>query len=209
MCKSFEVSITTYIVTLSATVLVWNLTTLPAYRFVALVLFVSGHMQLLDAIVWKSIEYKHDGLNHFVTRYLFLCVLVLELLVSYYGIRYYFGWSNRAYEILMWVAIAAMAYRWMQRCNETGTHSDGYLFWCNDLTDWYIQLAFLFFLVFPIIAGYPNILLKWVVLAAVIGTFVINFMKTTFGTRWCWSSNILSVILLAFLLHQKYVSKSA
>ena len=207
MCRSFETSITTYLATVVSTVIVWNLTTLPIYRFIALIMLVVGHMQLIDALLWTTIRYKWSATNLFVSRYILPTLLATELLASYYGIRYFFGWSNRLYEVILWFGIFCLFYSWLIDCNETIKHTDGYLLWCNDTYRVISQLGFLFLLVFPIIMGYPNILLKWILLGAIIGTFAINFLRSTYGTRWCWSSNIISVILLAVVLYERYIAK--
>lgn len=204
MCRSIGVSLATFLLTAVSTIVVWNISKKPEHRFVALFMLTVGSMQLVDVLLWLSIRQKSPSMNMFVSSYILLAVLIAEALVSYYGIKYFFGWSNRAYEALLWIAIPFLAYYWITTCKETTVHPDGYLYWCSDYGYPLSKLIVLLALVLPILFGYPNILLKWLVLAIGISTFVITLAKNTFGTRWCWASNLISVVLLFVVLQEKF-----
>ena len=206
MCKSIKTSLTTFAITAVSFGIIWLLSSAPQYRFAVLFLFTISLMQLVDAALWVSVRNKLDITNLMISRYVILAVLIAEILVSYYGIRYYMGWSDRRYEAIMWVSIGIMIYRWLYiyDCKKTSVYPDGYLFWCTSHMTWYGKIIFLMLLIIPIIMGYPNMLLKWLLVGGITATFAVNFFNGTFGTRWCWSGNTLVPIILLVVLLERY-----
>lgn len=205
MCKSVETSLITFASTLVITTWVWSNTNKSQgiYRFPAVFILVVSLMQLIDALLWISIESKNIWLNRIASTYLIPLVLSLELLISYYGIKYYFGWSNQWFEIILWISIIILLYRWIPSCKETVIYSDGYLLWCDKFMSNIGRLGFLAILTIPIIVAYPNIFIKWLILGSIYFLFIINFMKGTFGTRWCWMGNFVAPLLLISLFIEK------
>lgn len=176
----------------------------PAHRFFAALVFTISIMQLVDAALWASIRYRGQWLNAIVSAYAIPFVLSLELAMSYYGVRYYFGWSNRWFENVLWLAIATIFYRTVTMCTETVVHRTGYLMWCNMPVEWYSKLAFLAVLTLPVVLGCPNSPIKFLVLAGVFTSFLVNYMDDTFTSKWCWSFNVVAPVLLLLVLIERY-----
>ena len=56
-----------------------------------------------------------------------------------------------------------------------------------------------YFLIVPFICGYTNEYIKISIVSVCIATFILNFYKKSFGSGWCHSSNILSIILVVLV----------
>jgi hypothetical protein len=61
------------------------------------------------------------------------------------------------------------------------------------------RVLFLFFLLAPFYACFPPGYLRALVLGLGTATFVLSFRHVTFGTRWCWGSNAISVFIALVL----------
>lgn len=205
MCKSIGTSIAAFFTTLVSMSIVVSISRKPEHLFVAVFLFTISLMQLADALLWKSIKDGSIKSNLFVSKYILILILVSEFLVSYYGIRYFFGWSNKLYEIILWVVVIRGLYIWSAKCKATDVYTDGYLRWCNKNIKLRDKIGCLFMLVFPIIMGYPNILLKWILLGFIFITFIIQVWYVTFGSRWCWIANPASVLVMLTVVYQKFI----
>jgi hypothetical protein len=160
-------------------------------------------MQLIDAGLWWSIIHKNRLLNTIISRYATPGVLVIQLLFSCFGVKYMFGWSNPYYEFGLATFVTVMLVTWIFKyCNNanayTLSHSDGYLHWCGVEINSAFRILFLLFGLSPIVIGMPSSIVKWLIALPIIATFFMNFANPTFGSRWCWSSNITSALLLAY-----------
>jgi hypothetical protein len=172
--------------------------------FASIFIFTFSLIQLVDAGLWWSIAHNNRLLNTIISRYATILVLSSELLVSYFGVKYIFGWSNQYYEYGLATFVAGMLGAWIfKHCNNANAytlpHTDGYLHWCGVELNNVLRILFMIFLLSPIVIGMPsNSIVKWLITAPIMATFCINYMNLTFGSRWCWSSNITSALLLAY-----------
>lgn len=206
MCKSLGSSIAAFFTTAVAMGIVLAISRKPEHLFIVILLLTISLIQLADAAIWVAIKNNSKQINLFITKYVVLAILITEWLVSYYGVRYFFGWSNRAYEVLLWFAVIYVIYTWIQKCKATRVYTDGYLRWCDRNGPMNEKFWFLFFLIFPILMGYPNILLKWVIVGLMVITFTIQIWYDTFGSRWCWIANPASVFVTLTVAYQKIIS---
>jgi hypothetical protein len=205
MCKSIETSISTFVFSLMCVAASVTLCKTKEVYFAAIFVFTFSLIQLVDAGLWWSIAHNNRLLNTIISRYVTILVFTSELLVSYFGIKYMFGWSNKYYEYGLAIFVPGMVGTWIfKHCNNANAHTlphiDGYLHWCGVEFSTVVRFLFLFFLLFPIIVGMPSkyAIMKYVITVPIVATFIMNFMNTTFGSRWCWSSNITSALLLAY-----------
>lgn len=214
MCKSIKTSLATFIVSaISMAICLLIAPDSNSVKFVALFIMVSASMQIGDALIWRSIYTKNNALNAFVSRYVLLAILLAELAVSYYGVRHFFGWQNRLFEMALWIFMAIFVLGWFWGCYDNpvtraNSADGGYLQWCNMNMYSYMKLAFVIFFFAPIFIGMPNSFMKYVILGAGIATFIIHFANDTFGSRWCWSSNVVAILLLVIVVGS-YLYKKA
>jgi len=204
MCKSIETSISTFVFSLICVAASATLCKTKEVYFAAIFVFTFSLMQLVDAGLWWSIAHNNRLLNTIISRYVTILVLTSELLVSYFGVKYMFGWSNKYYEYGLSIFVPGIIGTWIfKHCNNANActlpHKDGYLHWCGVELKKVIRISFMIFLLSPIVIGMPsNSIVKWLIIAPIMATFCINYMNPTFGSRWCWSSNITSALLLAY-----------
>lgn len=84
--------------------------------------------------MWWSIRNQNKVLNNALSRYAIPIVLVSELLVSYFGVKHVFGWSNPYYELGLAIFGTGVLGTWVFKyCNNatayTLPYNDGYLHW--------------------------------------------------------------------------------
>jgi hypothetical protein len=204
MCKSFETSISTFAFSLTCVAVSATICKTKEVYFASAFILTFSLIQIIDAGIWWSISHKNQSLNTLLSQYAIPVVLVSELLVSYFGVKYLFGWSNKYYEFGLATLVTVMLVTWRFKCNNatahTLPHSDGYLHWCGVEINSVMRILFLLFGLTPIIVGIPSkyAMMKYLITVPIVATFIMNFMNTTFGSRWCWSSNIISALLLAY-----------
>lgn len=205
MCKTFETSIATFVFSLTCVALSLLKRKTKEVYFASMFILTISLMQLLDAGIWWSIKHKNKLLNNFVSQYAVPFILASELLVSYFGIKYIFGWSNRYFEYGLFIFASFILLSWIfSYCNDKNAYTipctDGYLHWCGVEFNMLFRVLFILFLLTPIVIGLPSKydVIKYLITLPILATFVMNYMNVTFGARWCWSSNIVSGMLLAY-----------
>jgi hypothetical protein len=216
MCKSVETSLATYAVSLSCVGICLYLAgagpSSAGVRFACMFIMTFATIQLLDAGLWWSINHRAKALNNAITRYAIPAVLVAELLVSYFGANRLFGWRNAYYELGLAAFVAFILLGWWFKfcpsgaASYTAPHpSDGYLHWCGVEFNTLVRMLFFAFLLAPVLLGLPasEATIKYAITVPILLTFFFNLDKVTFGSRWCWSSNITAVALLACVIYLK------
>jgi hypothetical protein len=217
MCKSVETSLATYAVSLSCIGICWYLygsdQSAKGVRFASIFIATFASMQLLDAGLWWSINNRNKALNHAITRYAIPALLAVVLSVSYLSARFIFGWRNAYYELGLAVFVTFILLGWWFKycpgsvASYTAPHpSDGYLHWCGIDLNTLVRTLFCAFLFAPIVLGLPasETVIKYVIIIPILATFLFNFDKVTFGSRWCWSANITALALLAYVIYLKF-----
>jgi len=208
MCKNIETSFSTFAFSLACVAVSSAICPTKEVYFASTFILTFSLIQLIDAGMWWSIAHENKSLNHALSRYAIPFVLASELLVSYFGVKHAFGWSNQYYELGLAIFVTGMFGTWTCKyCNDANAHTlpykDGYLHWCGVEIHKVIRSLFIIFLLSPIVVGMPSkhVILKCLITVPIVATFFMNFMKPTFGSRWCWSSNITSALLLAYSTH--------
>jgi len=205
MCKSIETSLSTFAFSLACVAASAAICPTKEVHFASMFILTFSLIQLVDAGLWWSIRNRNKVLNNALSRYAIPVVLVSELLVSYFGIKHMFGWSNPYYELGLAVFGTGVLGTWIFKyCNNatayTLPYTDGYLHWCGVEISKAVRILFIAFLLLPIAVGMPSkhAILKYLITAPIMATFFMNFVTPTFGSRWCWSSNVTSALLLAY-----------
>jgi hypothetical protein len=205
MCKTFETSFATFVFSLTCVALSVHIRKTKEVYFASMVILTFSLIQLVDAGIWWSITHKNKLLNNIMSRYAVPFILASELLVNYFGIKYMFGWSNRYFEYGLAIFVLFIIGAWIFKyCNHTNTYTvpytDGYLQWCGVELNMVVRILFILFFMIPIAIGLPSKynVIKYLITLPIIATFVMNYMNVTFASRWCWSSNIVSALLLGY-----------
>lgn len=170
-----------------------------AYRYLSLFIMAFATIQLVDAFLWFSVRSRNKSLNRALSKYGIALVLAAEILVSYYGAKYFLGFSQPIYEAIVIVASIFLIIKWFGDCAETGLY-EGYLYWCNMPINHVLRAAFLFLLLYPLAMALPNGAIKVIAVAGGVSTFLWSSMSPAFGTKWCWSSNFISAALAIAVL---------
>lgn len=204
MCRSIKTSVTTFLVSAACMAAVIALRPTKEMKYMAVFVLTFSSMQLADALIWYGIQTNNRRLNAIASKYIVPLILSAELIVAYYAAVYFLGWKNTLYEITMWALVVALYGTWIRDCLKdpvTKPNADGYLVWCNDVEyTSYARALFLIYLLLPAIIAYPNGIIKAATIAIALGTWLWNYGNTAFGSRWCWSSNLVSVAVLALVL---------
>lgn len=203
MCRSIETSLATFLVSTGCMALAVKMRPTREIKFLAIVVITFAFMQIVDALIWFGIQNKKDWLNKLTSTFLVPVVLAAELLVSYYAAKHFLGWSNRVYEIALWGVVIVLLSTWVYDCMKsplTKTNADGYLVWCNVGFHHIPRIVFLICILLPFLFAYPNGWIKTAVILLCISTWLWNYTNIAFGSRWCWSSNIVSVVVLLMVL---------
>ena len=205
MCKTIETSLSTFAFSLACVASSAAICPTKEVHFASMFILTFSLIQLVDAGLWWSIRNRNKVLNNALSRYALPVVLVSELLVSYFGVKHVFGWSNPYYELGLAVFGTGVLGTWIfKSCNNatayTLPYTDGYLHWCGVEINLVIRILFIAFLLLPIAVGMPSkhAILKYLITVPIVATFFMNFANPTFGSRWCWSSNVTSALLLAY-----------
>ena len=203
MCKSIETSLSTFVFSLTCVALSVIMCKTKEVYFASIFILTCSLMQIIDAGLWWSISHKNRLLNTILSRYAIPIVLTTELLVSYFGVKHLFGWSNQYYEFGLATFVIGMLGTWtFKYCNDANAYTlpynDGYLHWCGVEINHVIRILFIIFLLSPILIGINHDIIKWLITVPIMATFFMNFLNPTFGSRWCWSSNTTSALLLTY-----------
>ena len=171
----------------------------PEYLWLGSLILIIGTMQFVDALLW--IMKQHNMSTEFVSRYLIILILVLEPIVAYLGYVYFYKRRMPLFEVVLFIYTICSMYSWITLCDDTTITQDGYLKWCGINILFIIKVLFLLVLLFPILF-FPNMLQKILCITILSGTWLYNLNHEAFGSRWCYSVVVYSIMALGvFLLY--------
>lgn len=197
MCRSFGSSVVTAAYSyLIAAFIYWRNHEID--RQISLIIFTFSSIQILEAMIWWSLQYPNqysDILNRVGTS-LIPVVLSLELLASLLVMSRHVAPSKN--ELVAYIiAISLINILWFTNKEPTTTvdPETQSLLWGQTDIDQHSRILFLLFLVYPLLKlSHPTFL---AFAYGIIATFVFSFKyKKTFGSNWCWISNLLSTFAL-------------
>lgn len=200
MCGSIETSLTTFLVSSICMSIVWFLKGEQNHiRYLVLFVMTFASMQLVDAALWHSLD--NHGVNMMISKFLLPTVLIMEVIVSYYGAVYFLEYRNIYFEIFLWLYIMVFITIWVMRCKHTSIFN-GYLKWCGSWSMGNIsdRVLFLVMLLTPILLAYPNTPTKVALIGIISLAFVRAVYDPAFGTKWCWLSNMVSVVAVILVV---------
>lgn len=184
MCRTIESSLFTFVLTILISSYLY-------YKkpFVSSILSLIGFMQIIDTILWYSIKTKNLALNKIVSTYLIPFVFSIQML----GIYYSSSWKNKYFELCFIFLISLLI--WIKQCKITTISKDGYLKWCDLKIIDIIKLIYILIITLPILKGLPNGFDKDIILLSIFITFIYNYNNEAFGSKWCYSANVMSILV--------------
>lgn len=202
MCKSIEDSVVSGAVSYFTGILLVSSGN-PAYIWLGTFIIVVGSMQWIDATIWYR---KERGLSvENLGRIAIPIVLSLELLSAYLGYVYYYKKRMIPYEIILGTGILFLVYSFYEHCEEITVGNDGYLNWCgkkgvdeNTTIKTIKRIIFILVLFFPFFF-YPDIIIKYILLAVSFVLWLHAMQFNSFGSRWCYSFFVADILILAKL----------
>lgn len=196
MCGSFYDSVCAGAVIYGAATL-FLFSGLKEYIWLGSFLLVIGTIQVLDALLWT---FRHLGVStDWIARYGIITTVLLEPIVAYMGYVYYSGKRMPIYEGILLLSVMAMAIMWIPNCEETTITKDGFLKWCNMNVLDICKIMLLFLILFPFLF-FPNLLQKILLITFTSATWIYNFNHEAFGSRWCYSSVLYSIVAMCVYL---------
>tara|TARA_Y100000816_G_scaffold92438_1_gene63958 strand:+ start:4397 stop:4990 length:594 start_codon:yes stop_codon:yes gene_type:complete len=189
MCFSFEVSITTFLVSwgISIYLLQQDLTNEQYHNVIFLMIFSS--MQLVDAILWAT-DMKKDWINYFVTSFLIPFILSLQIIYNIFFINQINNIGAYIFIFFICLFLFYVFHGYSKKsCNSLGSPQWGSL-----------NLSHIQMLCFAFLITYGRIGFNGEKLAFLIIIFLSLFSSWFFssgiGSLWCAFANILSFYYL-------------
>lgn len=158
--------------------------------FVSKIIFFISIMQAIDIILWYSIQTKNLKLNKLVSKYCIPIILSMQLVGIYKGSLY----RNLFYEIILCYFLFIFLY-WQKLCKFTIKNNNGYLKWCDIEINNIVKIIYLLLIIYPIYRNLSNGFDKDIILLSIFITFLYNFNDDAFGSKWCYSANIMSILI--------------
>jgi hypothetical protein len=106
------------------------------------------------------------------------------------------------FELILVSFIVYGSYNWINDCNNTTITDTGYLKWCDMELATFTKFVYLCLMLFPLLF-FPNNYIKFTIFFTTIVSWLYNLNKPAFGSKWCYQSNIISIIVPIILYLQK------
>ena len=204
MCWNADISINTFVFACFALLFIFFVNTFTKYKLaefknplVYLFFFLIATMQLLEFFIWRNL--KNKSINTLVSKIASFVVilqpLTIMLMVPNLNIRYYL---LGMYSIFM---IVYLAYKQMFNPIHFYSHvaKNGHLTW-----EWVNLKGYEYVFYFGYVLLYllallflNNFVVSFFVILMLVVSFIFHFKYNTFGSMWCWLTNL---TLLYFIL---------
>lgn len=196
MCWNADISINTFLFAIFALVFIFLTNTYTKYKqetfknpLVYLLLLEVASIQLIEFFLWKNL--KNKKINEFLTS-IALYIIIIEPLTIMLMI------PNKI--ILISIVLCYLLFLLISKStrNTITTVKNGHLSWgwINKSTSTLSIFIYLFFFVFSMYL-INNFLLFLFATFTLIITLFFYFKDNTFGSMWCWSTNL---FLLYFII---------
>ena len=185
MCFSFEVSITTFIISWSIAFHLLNKNLTLKHRKNVIMLMIFSSMQIVDVILWY-IKMEKNNINYLVTSFLLPFILSLQL---YYNV---FVRNKNSNKFMKALTIIGCIYLFIRFNGYSVSLCDNKLsspIWSsNEIKVW----EFILFAIFILYPNWKLILLIIFILLPILHIFV----GGSYGSMWCAIANIIALYYL-------------
>ena len=206
MCWNQDISINTFLFACLTLLFVFITNTFTKYKtpffdnpLMYLFILLVASMQLIEFFLWRNLKNKNinhqlTSLGSFIIAFQQLTlILMMPNVNTKYGTLLLFG---------VLIFITYRIYKFLNNSNDELTYveQNGHLFWgwlnCKGYEKILI-IPFLSLYILPLISINNNLLSFFLISSLVISLFF-YYKHNTFGTMWCWSSNL---FLLFFIIN--------
>jgi hypothetical protein len=200
MCWSAEVSLNTFIFAIISFCIVVSFNKLPIITvFIALSISL---IQLYEYFAWKNIHNKK--IIHYLSWFGPLIILLQVLLINYAYLRD--NEINIGIIMIIIIAIISMIYNYKNNKFDMEVGENKHLIWYwVDLPPILLILIFFFYL-YPLTAK-QNILPFICVLIMLLISLYYYYKYKTWGTMWCYFSNLIWIVLIIKTLYLYFTDK--
>lgn len=195
MCWDATISINTFAIGTFSLMLVYANRKLSTPHFLYYILFTS--MQLVEFFVWKYIHNKN--VNHIMSIVAFLIIVALPLV----GILAFLSPTNRYKQLLLLTYVALSFFYILSTFSHTDfsmkQSPDKHLSWSWMPDSILIMLCWYMFWIVPYVIEPKlyNLIINTVLFIVI----YFNYRKyKTYGSIWCWISNLFSIYLMVQLM---------
>jgi len=200
MCWSAEVSLNTFIFAIISFCIVVSFNRFPMIN--AFIVLSISLMQLYEYFVWKNIHDKK--IIHYLSFFGPLVILLQVLLINYAFLRD--NERNIAILLIIIIAIICMIYNYKNNKFDMEVGENKHLIWYwADLPA--ILLIFIcFFYLYPLTTK-QNIIPFIYGLITLLISFYYYYKYKTWGTMWCYFSNLIWIVLVIKTLYLYFTDK--
>lgn len=198
MCYNPEVSLTTFIFGCIVAIIIYNLTI--EYRPLIIILLSFTSMQFLEFLAWTY--YNNIEINRLLSKIglfiIFIQMFLMQFLLLEGKLK---KWSLIifAFVAILFIIIQLPKINFKMKKGE-----NKHLIWYwLDLPIYWIIIGLLFYLIPAYFNKYNNKFLFVFALITLIISLYFYYKYKTWGTMWCYISNILWIIFLLYLLIKK------
>ena len=205
MCWNKDISINTFMFSFLALLFIFFTNTYTKYKtssfknpLVYLFLFAVVLVQLTEFFLWKNLNNKINNyyLSKVISFLIFIQMFLLILMIPNLKLRYM---------ILILFIMVFTIYYYMYKGNNlsyTYVGKNGHLSWNWMNYKGYDNIWLFVWLLFYIIPCLllNNFILSLFVLSSMVFSLFFYFKSNTFGTMWCWSSNLLFLYFIVDIL---------
>jgi hypothetical protein len=200
MCWSAEVSLNTFIFALISFCIVISFNRFPMIN--AFIVLSISLMQLYEYFVWKNIHNKKT--IHYLSFFGPFVILLQVLLLNYAFLKD--NERNIAILLILIIATICMIYNYKNNKFDMEVGENKHLIWYWADLPAILLLFICFFYLYPLTTK-ENIIPFIYGLITLLISFYYYYKYKTWGTMWCYFSNLIWIVLIIKTLYLYFINK--
>ena len=200
MCWSAEVSLNTFILAIISFCIVVSFNRFPMIN--AFIVLSISLMQLYEYFVWKNIHNKK--IIHYLSFFGPLVILLQVLLINYAFLRD--NERNIAILLIIIIAIICMIYNYKNNKFDMEVGENKHLIWYWADLPAILLILICFFYLYPLTTK-QNIIPFIYGLITLLISFYYYYKYKTWGTMWCYFTNLIWIVLIIKTLYLYFIDK--
>lgn len=200
MCWSAEVSLNTFILAIISFCIVVSFNRFPMIN--AFIVLSISLMQLYEYFVWKNIHNKK--IIHYLSFFGPFVILLQVLLINYAFLRD--NERNIAILLIIIIAIICMIYNYKNNKFDMEVGENKHLIWYWADLPAILLILICFFYLYPLTTK-QNIIPFIYGLITLLISFYYYYKYKTWGTMWCYFTNLIWIVLIIKTLYLYFIDK--
>ena len=200
MCWSAEVSLNTFILAIISFCIVVSFNRFPMIN--AFIVLSISLMQLYEYFVWKNIHNKK--IIHYLSCFGPFVILLQVLLINYAFLRD--NERNIAILLIIIIAIICMIYNYKNNKFDMEVGENKHLIWYWADLPAILLILICFFYLYPLTTK-QNIIPFIYGLITLLISFYYYYKYKTWGTMWCYFTNLIWIVLIIKTLYLYFIDK--